>query len=298
MFFFLFLLLVCCFFVFVFFLFYPGFWFSSLFFCSLCFFVKPYILCAAGLISKTWENCRTRNANKPSFWKDTFLIYMQFLLLSGCDPILLGRGLFAQQNFVVCSLAWNWNWQIYILGNRGNTCTVRLAGDQWAPMFWGMKLTACQLASVHQIRRSKPSIAYNIDWNCLCWKRLQAILFSSLHVLSKLRKTLAWKQVATVTAALRHVRAICTQWTGHTRLYPWQAEGTLEEETCEIFHPGSWEISPQAYEKNQRNMPQATAIEISDDSDEVRILSWNLSSLSLWASELSCINKSICRFFV
>jgi hypothetical protein len=27
-------------------------------------------------------------------------------------------------------------------------------------------------------------------------------------------------------------------------------------------------------------------------------LSWNLSSLSLWASELSCINKSICRFFV
>ena len=112
------------------------------------------------------------------------------------------------------------------------------------------------------------------------------------------KKTLAWKHVATVTAALRHVRAICTQWTGHTRLYPWQAAGTLEEETCEIFHPGSGEISPQVYEKNQRNMPQATAIEISDDSDKVRILGWNLSSLSLWASELSCINISICRFFV
>ena len=43
----LFLLSACCFFVFS--LFFPWFWFSSLFF-YYYFFVKPYILCVAGLI--------------------------------------------------------------------------------------------------------------------------------------------------------------------------------------------------------------------------------------------------------
>ena len=132
---------------------------------------------------------------------------MQFLLLIRRDLIPCPWGLYlAARSTIFCCLLTCLRLKLAdIFGNSGNKGTVRLAGGQWAPMFWGDEIHSLSVCVRASEQRQQ---GYNSIIGCFRAENgLHLIqhntrntlvdLFSSLHVLS------AWKQIAAVTAALQ-----------------------------------------------------------------------------------------------
>ena len=131
--------------------------------------------------------------------------------------LLLGASIWplAQQMFVVCSLAWYWNWRIYlalfgIIWQQREQRYCQACRRSIGSIVLGDEIHSLSVC----VRASEQRQAYNSIIGYFRAEHVSQIiqhntlvdLFSShhyIHVLSKAKQHLAWKQVAAVTAALQ-----------------------------------------------------------------------------------------------
>jgi hypothetical protein len=111
-------------------------------------------------------------------------------------------------------------------------------------------------------------------------------LLLSLHVRALQTKTKLGSEPG--CRSYRSLAAICNYVINWTHKTVWRTNLWNRFQAAEKY-------VRKCLKRHQKTMP--TAIEISDDSDEVTILSWSLPSLSLWFFELFCITIP-CSFFL